>query len=149
MVYTFAFLLFFILLAQFGAAIAAFVLEINPGEVIKINMEIGLDNYGANDHQGITNTLDTVQEQLECCGVSNFTDWRQTSMFSDGGVPDSCCKVGLFLTFTGLKTLYCKNEVALCGHPGYEERAIYTRGCLELVNSVFVDNMSVIGGKNS
>ena len=70
-------------------------------------------------------------------------------MFSDGGVPDSCCKVSLFLTFTGLKILYCKNEVTLCGHPGYEERAIYTRGCLELVNSVFVDNMSVIGGKNS
>ena len=97
MVYTFAFLLFFILLAQFGAAIAAFVLEINPGEVIKINMERGLDNYGANDHQGITNTWDAVQEQLGCCGVSNFTDWKQTSMFSDGGVPDSCCKVSFCL----------------------------------------------------
>ena len=95
MVYTFAFLLFFILLAQFGAAIVAFVLKIDPGEVIKINMVKGLDNYGVNDHEGITNTWDAVQEQLECCGVNNYTDWMQTSKFTSGGVPDSCCKVSL------------------------------------------------------
>ena len=94
MVYTFAFLLFFILLAQFGAAIAAFVFEINPGEVIETNMVTALKNYGKDDHEGITNTWDAVQQQLECCGVNNFTDWRRTGGFVFGGVPDSCCKVG-------------------------------------------------------
>ena len=93
MVYTFAFLLFFILLAQFGAAIAAFVLEIDPGQVLETNMEKALVDYGAEDHEGITNTWDAVQEELECCGVTNFTDWRQTGRFQSGGVPDSCCKV--------------------------------------------------------
>ena len=97
MVYTFAFLLFIILLAQFGAGIAAFVLEIDPGEVIEDNMARGLDNYGDINHQGIMNTWDAVQEQLECCGVNNFTDWRQTSIFKAGGVPDSCCKVSCSL----------------------------------------------------
>ena len=93
MVYTFAFLLFFILLAQFGAAIAAFVLEIDPGEVVEKNMEKGLESFGGEDHEGITNTWDAVQEELQCCGVHNFTDWRQTGKFQSGGVPDSCCKV--------------------------------------------------------
>jgi len=129
MVYTFAFLLFFILLAQFGAAIAAFVLEIDPGQVLETNMEKALVDYGVEDHEVITNTWDAVQEELECCGVTNFTDWRQTERFQSGGVPDSCCK----------------NKVSLCGQPGFDPSSIYTRGCLDLVNSVFVDNMSIVG----
>jgi len=97
MVYTFAFLLFFILIAQFGAAITAFIFEISPGEVIESNMEAGLKNYGSNDHEIITNTWDAIQRDLSCCGVYNFTDWRKNDKFSQGGVPDSCCKVSRFL----------------------------------------------------
>ncbi|XP_017270035.1 tetraspanin 37 isoform X1 [Kryptolebias marmoratus] len=38
--------------------------------------------------------FDTAQEQLQCCGVRNYTDWMETSWFSQSGglsVPHSCC----------------------------------------------------------
>ena len=59
-------------------------------------MEAGLKNYGSNDHEIITNTWDAIQRDLSCCGVYNFTDWRKNNKFSQGGVPDSCCKVSKF-----------------------------------------------------
>ena len=46
MVYVFALLLFFILLVQFGASIAAFLLEIDPGEVFETNMKFAVGKYG-------------------------------------------------------------------------------------------------------
>lgn len=30
--------------------------------------------------------------QLHCCGVSNYTDWKETAYFKENGIPASCCK---------------------------------------------------------
>ena len=35
---------------------------------IKTNMQDGMQNYGAANHEGVDATWDTVQRELKCCG---------------------------------------------------------------------------------
>ena len=72
-----------ILLAQFGSAIAAFVLKDDLADSIEVKMRDGLQNYNKTGYSGVTETWDFVQQQLECCGVTNLTDWSQD-------IPQSC-----------------------------------------------------------
>ena len=60
-----------------------------------------LNNYEKTGYEGVTDTWDLVQQNLQCCGVRNYTDWRYIDGWKDGRVPDSCCKV----TFEGKKIL--------------------------------------------
>ncbi|XP_007429373.2 tetraspanin-36-like, partial [Python bivittatus] len=42
--------------------------------------------------------VDLLQQELQCCGVYNYTDWKGTQWFNATGnhtVPMSCCKQGL------------------------------------------------------
>merc|ERR1719210_2990929 len=63
------------LLAQFGSAIAAFVLKDDLTESIEHKMTAGLHNYNKTGYAGVTETWDYVQQSLTCCGVTNNTDW--------------------------------------------------------------------------
>ena len=95
MVYAYSIILFGLLVAQFGAGIAAFVTKYDLTEAIETNMVDGMDNYGKDGYGGVTETWDFVQQELDCCGVSNYTDWWEWGLEGwKGRVPDSCCKVG-------------------------------------------------------
>ena len=83
MVYVYSGLMIVILLAQFGSAIAAFVLKDDLAESIEVNMRAGLHNYNQTGYAGVTETWDYVQQELKCCGVTNSTDWQDV-------VPQSC-----------------------------------------------------------
>ncbi|XP_063788404.1 CD63 antigen-like isoform X2 [Pseudophryne corroboree] len=48
-----------------------------------------LNKYGT-DKQ-VTRVVDGVQEEFQCCGANNFTDWFNTS--SSNSVPPSCCRI--------------------------------------------------------
>lgn len=30
--------------------------------------------------------------QLKCCGLNNYTDWKDMPYFAENGIPQSCCK---------------------------------------------------------
>ena len=45
-----------ILLAQFGSAIAAFVLKDDLADSIEVNMRAGLQNYNKTGYAGVTET---------------------------------------------------------------------------------------------
>merc|ERR1719209_921048 len=74
MVYAYSGILVVILLTQFGAGITAFVMKDDLTEAIKTNMVDGMDNYGEDGYGGVTETWDFVQQELDCCGVSNYTE---------------------------------------------------------------------------
>ena len=97
MVYTYSVIVLAILLAQFGAGIAAFVLKGDLNDTIESNMVDGMNNYGTEEHGGVTDTWDFVQQELKCCGVDTYTDWGKVQGWSQYNnsitVPDSCCKV--------------------------------------------------------
>ena len=103
-----------ILLAQFGSAIAAFVLKDDLAESIEVKMRAGLKNYNKTGYTGVTETWDYVQEELECCGVTNRTDWAGTNLT----IPQSC---------------YTQHT-----------HQVFNRGCLPVMEDVFVDNYGYV-----
>ena len=41
-------------------------------------MNTSLNNYGEDAHQGVTETWDIMQNDFKCCGVNNYTDWKES-----------------------------------------------------------------------
>ncbi|KAL5006437.1 hypothetical protein ScPMuIL_015243 [Solemya velum] len=40
-----------------------------------------------------------IQKEFECCGIHNYTDWRNVKEYADGtDIPESCCYGGCGLT---------------------------------------------------
>jgi len=131
MVYTYSGILLAILLTQFGAGIAAFVLNGDLSHTIESNMVDGMKNYGTDEHGGVTDTWDFVQQELKCCGVETYTDWGKVQG-GPQGVPDSCCKH---------KTENCGN---MDMETGFNISTIYTDGCLVVVEEKFVSNIGLV-----
>ena len=77
-------------LPQVAAGIATFVLKGDMKTEITKNMEKSLKNYGSEGHDGVTQTWDLVQKEFKCCGVEDWTDWKEVT---GDAVPDSCCIV--------------------------------------------------------
>lgn len=51
-------------------------------------------NYSGNSQDPDTKAVNTLQHELQCCGVNNYTDWLDTPWFnhsSKNEVPLSCC----------------------------------------------------------
>ena len=123
LIYTYAIVLTVIVIVQFGAAIAAFILRGDVEAVIEENMKKGMMNYGKPEHQGVTHTWDLVQSEYKCCGVTNSSDWAQEEQFNQGQAPDSCCKVHL-LSFQ-------LHDRSIC-HPGRHRRGLRQVRCSSL-----------------
>ena len=47
----------------------------------------GLENYNETGYEGVTETWNYVQQELQCCGIVNSTDWTDVSVKT----PASCC----------------------------------------------------------
>merc|ERR1712203_353095 len=129
LIYTYAFFLAVILVAQIGAGIAAYMLKGDlDAEVVK-NMNKGMENYEKPDFDGVTHTWDIVQNELHCCGVEDSTDWATTrpDMFTAKQTPDSCCVGG---------------QKDGCGKTDAEKFEV---GCDSLFKTKFIDNIAIIG----
>merc|ERR1711955_66202 len=64
LIYTYGTILFFILIAQVAAGIAAFALRGPLKTEITKNMEKGMENYNLEGFKGVTTTWDLVQNNL-------------------------------------------------------------------------------------
>jgi len=121
-----------ILVAEIGAAIAAYVLKDGLQEEVANNMKKGMQNYNKTGYEGVTTTWDHMQADLHCCGVQNFTDWSKPEN-NNGVIPDSCC----VNTKDG-------GQIVGCGADKTEEK--YKVGCLDKLDDIFMKNIDKIGG---
>ncbi|XP_006627331.1 tetraspanin 36 [Lepisosteus oculatus] len=94
-----------IILLIFAAEVAAFVLGvIYRGRVnrdIEKSMAEVFQKYDGKNSE--SRAVDYLQQQLQCCGVKNYSDWNNTEWFhtsGNGSVPQSCCK-SAFANCTG------------------------------------------------
>ncbi|XP_077456959.1 tetraspanin 36 [Stigmatopora argus] len=84
---------FLIIMVMFAAEVAVLVLSLIYQGKINGQLENSMTNtfskYGSD-----TSTVDNLQTQLQCCGVSNYTSWFNTTWYQshNGTVPKSCCK---------------------------------------------------------
>jgi len=130
LIYTYAIVLFILVIAQVGAAIAAFVLKGKVEEVVTKNMAEGMQNYGKDDFGGVTTTWDLLQHEYKCCGVTNSTNWTEKNdQFQPGQVPDSCCDPEI---------------VENCGKS--PDSKFWTAGCFEKFKDDFVGNIGIVAG---
>lgn len=88
-----------IILLIFTAEIAAFVLGFIYKGKIKTDLnEPMLKAFTAyNGKTEESHLVDYMQQELQCCGVYNYTDWFGTQWFNTTGnhtLPVSCCKEG-------------------------------------------------------
>lgn len=91
MTLTFAFLLGIIFLVEIGAGIAACQLKSQVNDIVGDNMEEGMQNYNKTGYEGVTQTWDLIQDQLNCCGTDGYMDWVNTTYSMGMNVPSSCC----------------------------------------------------------
>ncbi|XP_078409168.1 tetraspanin 36 [Cetorhinus maximus] len=86
-----------ILLIIFAAEVSAFVL----GFVYRKKVHEGLNNSMTlvfakyNGKNSESRAVDVLQEEMQCCGIKNYTYWETTKWFNKGNktFPLSCCKV--------------------------------------------------------
>uniref|UniRef100_A0A671RW05 Tetraspanin-3 n=2 Tax=Sinocyclocheilus TaxID=75365 RepID=A0A671RW05_9TELE len=53
------------------------------------------DEYNGTNTDAPSRAIDYVQRQLHCCGITNYSDWKNTRWFKESrnnSVPLSCCK---------------------------------------------------------
>ena len=100
----------------------------------------------------LKNAIDLVQERLECCGSLNYHDWdlnryyrcyvRDPKPIQHCSVPFSCCHI--------------EEQQRLNYQCGYQMRSpdrhrlvakqdVYTRGCLNVLENYFKDNLVLVG----
>ena len=68
-------------------------------------------------------------QELQCCGVTNSTDWWDVGVVT----PSSCCPMAPALIVTNS-----------CSPNSTD---IYTQGCLNAMEDIFVDNFGYIAGR--
>ncbi|XP_061599356.1 tetraspanin 37 [Cololabis saira] len=60
--------------------------------------------YTGSSQDASSRAVDVTQEEFQCCGVRNYTDWMETSWFNRTGellVPRSCCNTTSFPSCNG------------------------------------------------
>ncbi|XP_029282458.1 tetraspanin 37 isoform X2 [Cottoperca gobio] len=73
-------------------------------------------NYTGSSQDPNSQAVDATQAELQCCGVKDYRDWKETSWFNSTGglwVPHSCCNS----TFPS------------CDGTVYQPQQLYTQGC--------------------
>lgn len=136
MTMTFAVLLALIFILELAAGIAAYVLRDDIRDTLNDNMQKTMMNYGKDGYEGVTKTWDGVQMELDCCGISSYTDWSSTEFSNSSRVPDACCQEPTVDCGAGMLV---KPEADAAA-------AIWTTGCLPKLEQQVQKNIVAVGG---
>jgi len=121
---TFAVMLGLIFILELAGGIAGFVLRNDIEDDVDTTLRKATLNYGKPKHDGVTKAWDKLQDEFDCCGVDNATDWKAVL---PANPPESCCAdVAATCTYTnaypkGCKTAFedwLKDKIAIVGGVG-------------------------------
>jgi CD63 antigen len=139
MVVTYGVLLLLLLLAEIAAVITGFYMKNQIQQTITDGMTLDIDKYQPNN--GTTTDIttkwwDETQQNLKCCGSSNYTSWLGNGALNKTySVPDSCCQ---------------KNSTG-CGQgvinmpPAFINATIYTTGCVQATTNFLQKYLIAVG----
>ena len=134
-------LMLLVVIAEFGIAIAILILKVDAEEAISNAMNSSLNDYGNGTKTDVTSSWDNIQQDLKCCGVDTYMDWKNTTFNQQGNTtnygdnaPDSCCRNG--------PTTDCgKGQLST-----HQNLTIYDKGCLKTFEDYIEDNAYIVGG---
>lgn len=128
--YTFMLLLIFLLEAVAG--VIAYIYEEQVLNELQSSLnESFVTNYKFDEAR--THAIDDLQRKFDCCGASNYSDWRYSKWLIENPkekkkVPDTCCRT---------ETLNC----GVRDHPSN----IYQDGCVNALANEIKDHLNILG----
>ncbi|CAH1399637.1 unnamed protein product [Nezara viridula] len=122
MLLSYSLILFIILVVMLVGGILGYVFREKVRRSMEQEMNLSIKLY--KEKRSIRRAWDDTQENLQCCGVNSYTDWR-------GEIPDSCCK-----EINGQKQ-GCKLFQSSLN--------IHSQGCLNVTEKFVKDHASIIG----
>lgn len=123
---TFAICLSLVFILELAGGIAGFVLRDKIEDEVKHVLTDAMKNYGEDGHEGVTDTWKKLQEEFECCGVNNYSDWTTVAKLNRTDLPKSCCK---------------EKDCDVT-----KTAEIYSKGCATTLEDWLKDNVAIIGG---
>ncbi|KAL1498333.1 hypothetical protein ABEB36_009146 [Hypothenemus hampei] len=93
---TFSTLLIIIFILEALIGIGGFVLRHKTEQILEQALNDTLKEYKQNDTQEITATWDAIQREFHCCGVTNYTNWFNSSSYfplNSTSLPLTCCDI--------------------------------------------------------
>lgn len=148
-----------IIILQIVSAIIGFVNADNLSDEVEENFEQAIEDYRAEEQDDYDSTaadaVDYLQEELECCGVTNYTDYIRFNLdfFCDNntansfqfGPPDSCrCVVAEEPDMEN--STDCKLFVSTsCADLGPITFEVWTDGCLDTLEDIFEAYSIILG----
>ncbi|SPP81515.1 CD63 antigen [Drosophila guanche] len=132
LVLSFSIMLAIIFILELSAGISGYVLRNDAASLIKTSLESSLKDYNSFNQNPTTALWDDVQRDFNCCGVTNYMDWK--TPFENGSLPISCCTipVGAAGTFS------CFNNFT-------SEAERHTYGCLGGFSSYIASHAVSLG----
>lgn len=82
---------------EIAGIVLAFVYRDNVNGFVKNLFDDALRGYGTMNGTRLTQNFDFIQYKFQCCGESNYTDWKHTWWYAHSNeragseVPQSCC----------------------------------------------------------
>ncbi|KAA8588748.1 tetraspanin-6 [Etheostoma spectabile] len=128
----YAMFLTLVFLAELVAGVSGFIFRHEIKAKLGVAYDRAVKSYNSTDSS--STAVDAIQRTLHCCGVNNYTDWRDTAYFEKNGIPASCCKDNTNCSPETLKDL---------DKAGKE---VYTSGCFSQVTHVMESNLGIIAG---
>ncbi|XP_021571171.1 CD63 antigen isoform X2 [Carlito syrichta] len=123
---TFAVFLSLILLVEVAAAIAGYVFRDTVKSEFNKDFRQQMQKYAGNNKTAAA-ILDGLQQEFNCCGAANYTDWESIPSMGKNRVPDSCCI----------------NVTAGCG-VNFREKEIHKEGCVDKIGDWLRKNVLVV-----
>uniref|UniRef100_K7FI76 Tetraspanin n=1 Tax=Pelodiscus sinensis TaxID=13735 RepID=K7FI76_PELSI len=87
---SFFIVLLIILLVELILLILFFVYMDKVNENAKKDLKEGLSLYNTENNVGLKNAWNIIQAEMECCGVTDYTDWFP--VLGENTVPDRCSR---------------------------------------------------------
>lgn len=89
-----------------------------------------------NEQADVRMSVDHLQHNFKCCGLSSYADWKASTWYSSAAnpsngssVPESCCR----------------NPVPGCG-ASIDQSSIFAQGCLPIFEVLIQEQLIIIGG---
>lgn len=86
MTITFSVLIGLLLIIEIAAGITGYVLRADVNDLVNTGLTQTIGQYNDSEHGGVTKAWDNLQMKLECCGVTNSSDYTKAGK----EVPPSC-----------------------------------------------------------
>lgn len=119
MLYTYASIVMVLFIAQVILGVLVVVYQDEARATGKDTMKDVFEHYNSSKDEALADTIDTMQSDLECCGVNGYEDWFAI-LPTGNDVTRGCCKKGTDVDncFRGARA---------------DQSEIYTRGCFEVI----------------